>query len=100
MKGTFGRETHKHEIEEFNCVLNDIADGLRGNLEKNSKTSLASISGLDIANKMLPNWTNGNIETLIEHYLTTINQIFDKITLQQLFGNNQFSQEICFVCGF
>ena len=37
MMGTFGRKTIKHEIEKFNCLLNDNADGLRGNLKSKFK---------------------------------------------------------------
>ena len=53
---------------------------------------------VDIVNIIQPSWININHETLIDHFLTTKSQNLDTITLEQSFGNDQFSQ--LFVSSF
>ena len=59
--------------------------------KKHLLTRSASNNWLDILNICQATWTNGNKESLIDHRLTTKNQIFHTIVLEQITENDHFS---------
>ena len=59
--------------------------------EKRFLTEFVLNNGLEMVNKSQPTLTNGNSEILIDHCIATKNQIFDTITLEDLFGDDHFS---------
>ena len=63
--------------------------------EKNGKESLekfASNSNLKIVNETEASWTNGSKSTLIDHCLTSKHQVFQTITVEQMFGSDHFTK--------